>query len=365
MAEPSQAKRFARELGKGAYKAGKAAGKKAGRLLLKVLKWLCPVWGGYFLLILMSIGIIGAVLGGNSQQELEPEQISEAVESYRQMVLKYTEENGISEYINVLLAIMQQESAGEGTDVMQSSESPFNERYPQTPGSIKEPEYSIEVGVRHFAECLKIAGCESPEDSEHLNLAIQGYNFGTGYITWALERDGTYTQENALAFSEMKAQELGWDRYGDPYYVSKVLRYHTSETVDMDAEYIYPMPDHTYISDPFGMRDMEGRPTQMHYGVDFPAPEGTPILAIADGTVVQSNFSTGGYGYRVKIKHASNFISHYAHCSKLLVSEGDYVKKGDVIALVGSTGDSTGNHLHLEMMSLNGQLFDPMKYIGK
>ena len=362
MAEPSQAKRMAKELGRGAYKAGKAAGKKFGRLLVKILKWTSPAWGGSLILLLLFVGIIGVVLGGNTPQEFEPTPVAPAVRQYEQTVIKYASENGISEYVNVLLAIMQQESAGEGTDVMRSSESPFNERYPQVPGSIKDPEYSIEVGVKHFAECLKQSGCSSVDDADLLSLAIQGYNFGSEYIAWALERDGKYTQENALYFSEQKAQELGWQTYGDPYYVPKVLQYYKT---DMDAEYIYPIPDHHVISSPFGMRQLEGRPASFHKGTDFPAPEGTPIVAVADGTVTTSDYSYGGYGYRVKIRHADGYTTDYAHCSKLLVSVGEHVTKGQTIALVGSTGDSTGNHLHIELIMPGNRYIDPMSKIGK
>ncbi len=362
MAESSQAKRMAKELGKGAYKAGKAAGKKAGRLLIKILKWTAPAWGGGILMLLLIAGVIGALLGGNTSQEYDPTPVASAVRKYEQVVLKYAVENGIEDYVNVLLAIMQQESAGEGTDVMQSSESSFNERYPKIPGSIKEPEYSIEVGVRYFAECLKLAGCESVEDTDLLSLAVQGYNYGLQYISWALERDGKYTQENAAAFSELKAQELDREKYGDPYYVPKVLQYYME---DMDAEYIYPLADHHAISSGYGYRQLEGRPAAFHKGTDFPAPEGTPILASSSGTVIASEYNRGGYGYRIKILHADGSITHYAHCSKLLVSANTYVTKGQVIALVGSTGDSTGNHLHIEMIMPGNRYIDPMSKIGK
>ncbi len=152
--------------------------------------------------------------------------LSSSVIGYEPMIMEYADEYGISEYADVIAAIMQQESKGEGTDVMQCSECYYNTAYPNTPGAITDPEYSVSTGVRYFSDCLEIAGCRSPGDTGRLKLALQGYNFGTKYIYWALERDGGYTKENAEEFSEMMCSELGWDRYGDVSYPDNVLRYY-------------------------------------------------------------------------------------------------------------------------------------------
>ena len=101
---------------------------------------------------------------------------------------------------------------------MQCSESPYNTRFPHTPGSITDPDYSIEVGVQTFADCIRQAGCSSPQDLDKLKLAWQGYNYGNGYIGWALQRGG-YTEANALQFSQEQAASHGWSSYGDPQYV--------------------------------------------------------------------------------------------------------------------------------------------------
>ena len=91
--------------------------------------------------------------------------VSSEVRRYTSLVEKYCKESGIGSYSQVLLAIMQQESAGLEADVMQSSESPFNTRYEQVPGSIDDPEYSIQVGAETFAYCLQEADCTSPKDA--------------------------------------------------------------------------------------------------------------------------------------------------------------------------------------------------------
>lgn len=98
-----------------------------------------------------------------------------------------------------------------------------------------------------------------------------------------------------------------------------------------------------------------------HEGLDFSAPTGTPIRAAAGGIVTASEHSPD-YGNIVKVDHGSGLETRYAHASKLLVKAGDRVEKGQVVALVGSTGRSTGAHLHYEIR-LNGNALDPRKYL--
>jgi murein DD-endopeptidase MepM/ murein hydrolase activator NlpD len=100
-----------------------------------------------------------------------------------------------------------------------------------------------------------------------------------------------------------------------------------------------------------------------HLGVDFGARRGTPLYAVDKGRVVYAGWMRG-YGKVVKIAHAGGFVSLYAHQSRILVRRGSYVKKGQVIGKVGSTGRSTGPHLHFGLYR-NGRAVDPLKYLGK
>ena len=154
--------------------------------------------------------------------------LSDEVLSYRPAVERIAAKYGMSEYVELILAVMMQESGGRGLDVMQAAEGSFNTKYPHKPNGITDPEYSIECGIQELKYALEKAGCTGPTDLNRIKLALQGYNYGSGYIDWAMERDGGYTKENAIAFSDMMCARPSWpyDRYGDKEYVEHVLRYY-------------------------------------------------------------------------------------------------------------------------------------------
>lgn len=121
-------------------------------------------------------------------------------------------------------------------------------------------------------------------------------------------------------------------------------------------------PTNGRITDNFGYRkDPFTRRTKFHAGLDIGADSGTKILASASGKVIMSEL-TRGYGRVVKIDHGRGIVTVYGHASKLLVEVGETVKKGDVIAKVGSSGRSTGPHLHFELL-LYGTPVDPLQYL--
>lgn len=154
--------------------------------------------------------------------------LSDEVLSYRPAVERIAAKYGMSEYVELILAVMMQESGGRGLDVMQAAEGSFNTKYPHKPNGITDSEYSIECGIQELKYALEKAGCTGPTDLDRIKLALQGYNYGSGYIDWAMERDGGYTKENAIAYSDMMCARPSWpyDRYGDKEYVEHVLRYY-------------------------------------------------------------------------------------------------------------------------------------------
>ena len=185
--------------------------------------------GGWIaVLIIMIVVLFGAAVamfgGGSDSNSYTP--VSAEVEAYEPIIQKYAKEYGIPEYVELIKAVMMQESGGRGLDPMQAAEGSFNTRYPHEPNGIKDPEYSIQCGVQELKAALTSAEVESPIDMEHIKLALQGYNFGNGYISWAKSKYGGYSYANAVEFSTQQAQRLGWDSYGDTQYPAHVLRYY-------------------------------------------------------------------------------------------------------------------------------------------
>lgn len=113
------------------------------------------------------------------------------------------------------------------------------------------------------------------------------------------------------------------------------------------------------ISSPYGLR---WGGTDFHPGIDIADDAGTPIVATADGVVTDAGWNSGGYGNMVDINHGNGIVTRYAHAQSVVVSPGQTVKKGQIIAYMGSTGYSTGPHVHYEVR-VNGQAVNPVGYL--
>ncbi len=124
------------------------------------------------------------------------------------------------------------------------------------------------------------------------------------------------------------------------------------------------MPTQGILTSAFGRRKSPfGTKAEFHNAIDIAAPTGTPIIAPGDGIVVAKS-TKGGYGYLIELSHGSGITTRFAHMSKFAVNKGDKVKRGQVIGYVGSTGRSTGPHLHYEVR-VNGVATNPYKFIAK
>ena len=197
------------------------AGTKALVAAIAAGGWIAVV----IIMIVVLLGSAVAMFGGGSESNTYT-QVSAEVEAYDPLIRQYAKQYGIPEYVELIKAVMMQESGGRGLDPMQAAEGSFNTKYPHEPNGIKDPEYSIQCGVQELKAALTSAEVESPIDMEHIKLALQGYNFGNGYISWAKTNYGGYSYANAVEFSTMQASRLGWSSYGDTQYVAHVLRYY-------------------------------------------------------------------------------------------------------------------------------------------
>ena len=214
-----------------AVKKAAAAGEKAVRAILAATKALVnAILAGSWIAItiVLVVVLLGAALSlfGSESGRTSYVPVSAEVEAYTPVIRVYANQYGIGKYVELIKAIMMQESGGQGLDPMQASESGYNTRYPRTPNAITDPEYSIDVGVQTIADSLRQAEVESPVDMENIKLALQGYNFGNGFIPWARENYGGYSAIAAIEFSNYMAAQLGWNAYGDKQYPAHVLRYY-------------------------------------------------------------------------------------------------------------------------------------------
>jgi murein DD-endopeptidase MepM/ murein hydrolase activator NlpD len=149
---------------------------------------------------------------------------------------------------------------------------------------------------------------------------------------------------------------------------TKVIAYGTKEkpklatnarasVISTGGSFMHPLNGAGYVSSPYGPRW-----GTFHYGIDLAASAGTPIYAAASGKVTYSGYNSGGYGNLVIIEHSDGSETYYAHCQSLYAQVGQSVMKGQNIATVGSTGNSTGNHIHFEIRN-GGSPVNPYGYI--
>jgi len=133
---------------------------------------------------------------------------------------------------------------------------------------------------------------------------------------------------------------------------------------DVNAQFLWPVPGRYRISSYFGWRPRPiGTGNEHHHGIDIPAPARTPIVAAESGTVILSQWH-GGFGNTVIISHGGGLTTLYAHNTQNLVRVGDTVTRGQQIALVGTTGHSTGNHLHFEVRQ-DGTPVNPLPFLNR
>lgn len=355
---------------------------------LGTLKVRLIIAGVLILTAFLTLFMIGLFQGLVSDSDDEAEEgtiiesgdseLNEKVEGYRDDVKQAAKKYDIEDQVDVLLALMMQESGGKGDDPFQASESKCG-----SIGCITDVKESIDQGVKYYKQQLEDADGD-------IKLTLQSYNFGGGFIDYALDENDGYSKDVAVKFSSEKYEELKHTGnfscinpeyegegacYGDVEYVDHVLQYYQPETADVitsiapeeseedsvggNGKWGKPIKGDPEITSPYGNREdpIKGSGGEFHKGIDFACSGGiTPIQSVDDGKVVYSQFNDGGYGNLVIVKHGEVY-SHYAHMSELEVDKGDKIKKGDKVGVCGGTGQVTGPHLHLEAKKPKENLF--------
>lgn len=279
---------------------------------------------------------------------------------------KYTKLYGISDYIGLAYAlIMVENPSTDGTDdIMQSSESAG---YPG-PGYLTG-EASVKQGCKHLAEQIKNGQTQNVD----IWGVMQGYNFGSAYIPWLANRGGKNTTDLAEEYSrDVVAPSLGnttgatypyvnavsqadgrthlYVNGGNFHYAAMIRQY---VKVTESVGYAVPISKPVTVTSEFGYRPhpITGA-YELHNGIDLVnGNPTTPIYASAAGEVVIAGSYPEWYGNYVVIKHSDGLYTGYAHQSQLRVSVGDTVKQGQQIGNMGTTGPSTGPHLHFQFFT--------------
>ncbi|MED5052595.1 lysozyme family protein [Anoxybacillus rupiensis] len=314
-------------------------------------------------------GIVG-MLPGACVGDLSPNgvaKVNSKVQRYDPIIRKYAQQFGIEPYVEIMKALMMAESGGRGTDPMQSSESGFNKKYPNVPGGIKDPEYSIYVGVQEFKQALERANYD-------ILTAIQSYNFGPYFAVWIRENGGKYTLELAEKYSN----EYLYPNFGvrgTPNHALKVAKYYQDNgctpasyaSVVGANGWAWPTKS-TRVTATFD-EIHNGKPhNAIDIGATTPGVAGDPVWAMADGVVTYSGLITGG-GNSVFIDHGNGVVSRYIHLDERLVKNGQVVKKGQIIGKMGGTGgtrtklirDAYPVHLDFQI-KINGVPVDPLQF---
>jgi len=313
--------------------------------------------GAFFLLFIMGMAVVAVLVGSSSSNSTTTSVPMNGRNTFPESVLRWeayvrqeAEANEIPHAVNYLLTIILLETRGDAErfpDIMQSSES-----LGLPPNTISCPHESIAQGVFYFASAYK----QFP-DHDLLNV-LQAYNFGRGFLNYT---DPEYSFETAVSFARRlsggeRVDYLnplaisingGWRyRYGNMFYAKLAAQY-ISPT--HDGEWGLPVASNFVVTSHFGNRihPISGI-MHFHNGIDLVNPNMSdpPIFAVADGTVVFSGWADG-YGNYIVVQHDETTFSGYAHNRTNLVSVGDTVNQGDRIAIMGTTGNSTGVHLHM------------------
>lgn len=277
-------------------------------------------------------------------------------EQYASMKLRiqFMYENGNQSYLDLLLnssSIAELLNKSEYISQITEYDRKMLEEYQQTRADIEDKEARL---LKEHEE-LEVLVAQAEEEKSALELLIESKS--------AQMRE----YENAIAASESEIAGMEEEVAALDNRIAQLeekIRQETARVVYDGGQFLFPLSNYSRkATSDYGWRihPIFGT-SKLHNGIDFGSDTGTPIMAAYDGEVILSEYSSSAGNY-IMINHGGGLVSVYMHCSKLIAQVGNVVSKGDVIGLVGSTGNSTGPHLHFSVR-VNGEYVDPAPYIG-
>ena len=284
-----------------------------------------------------AVSLNGEQLGYVGDEDEFQEEINENILSTDEENIAFVELDDV----DYSISLVSRDQVDEGTVLAKLEDSAKNVYRVYEVADLNNEEDKIYVNSMEEAESL-VASLKETYSELEPNLVIN---------TIYLENVDEVNEENIQIAKNKMAEDLQ----------TQLEEKEEKDSRTVNGIYLACVPVTGRISSRFGAN--ESIRDHTHKGLDIAASGGTPIKAVADGTVIRSGWSSG-YGNLVVIDHGNGVTTYYGHCSRLYVSKGTSVKAGDNIAAVGSTGNSTGNHLHFEIR-LNGEQVNPQKYVYK
>ncbi len=265
--------------------------------------------------------------------------------------MRMAHEDGTASYIEMLLEadnISDFLSRMERVNAMLEYDKTLKQNYQAEKETLEKEKADLSLSVQLQQETLTQLEKDKADAEKQSAQAAAYYNK-------LQSNTAAYQQQYEKAKAEEDKLDAELTRY------LKSIQEQNSSQVTAQGEYMWPLPvGKGMISCTYGGKDPGGRP---HYALDVAIAYGTPIYAANDGTVLTAAWHSS-YGYYIVIDHGNGISTLYAHCSSLKVSAGQTVAKGQTIGGVGSTGYSTGNHLHFEVRK-GGVRVNPLGYVKK
>lgn len=299
--------------------------------------------------------------------------------------IKYMYENGNTTYIELILGASDMSdmlNRAEYIEKIMTYDKQMLSRYQDTKREIEETKKEVEEKIAYLEELNEEVSFEkatvetlidkkSKEVKKYNATIKESKDTASEYANAIAEQEKLIEkllEEERRRFEEAEKRRKEEEERKKREEAEKNQQNHNasnnsnSNTVGSTTGFIWPLPSSHIITSPFGFR-VSPTPgaSSYHEGIDIGAPTGSTIVASNAGTVVTASYSVGAGNY-IMIAHGNGIYTIYMHCSKLLVFSGQKVSKGQHIGLVGSTGYSTGPHLHFGV-SVNGKYVDPMSYL--